>query len=66
MEHEVERDLAAIEREYVRSPRNNYQVQGPLFIHECEVELKRGRRRAARRSESPRSAPLAGAAWRLR
>ncbi len=65
MEREVERDLAAIEREFVRSPRNNYQVQGPVFIHECEVELKRGKRRAARRTESPRRAAMAAAAWRL-
>ena len=60
MERDIERDPALTEREFVRSPRNNYQVNGPVFIYSCEAELKRSRSRArARRKEVPQASPTA-------
>lgn len=58
MERDIERDLRQIERTFVRSPRNNYQVNLPVFIHDCAVELKRGRRRVAKGAPSFSPAPL--------
>jgi dimethylaniline monooxygenase (N-oxide forming) len=42
----IKHDIARTRREFHRTPRNNYQVYGPLFIHECKTELRRGRERA--------------------
>lgn len=58
MERDIARDLAMIERTFVRSPRNNYQVDTTVIIHDFEVELKRGRRRAARRRGGARPVPV--------
>lgn len=48
MERDIERDIAATKHEFHRTPRNNYQVYAPIFIHECESELRRGRKRSPR------------------
>lgn len=46
MERDIQRDFARTSRQFHRTPRSNYQAYAPSFIHECETELRRGRRRA--------------------
>lgn len=55
MERDIEREIAAIKKQFVASPRNNYQMNGYLYLHECKVELSRGRKRALRSTHSTSS-----------
>jgi len=48
MEDDIERDRRRTAEQFGLSPRGNYQMNGPLFLHECERELKRGLKRAKR------------------
>jgi dimethylaniline monooxygenase (N-oxide forming) len=62
MQQDIDRDIRSIDREFVRTLRNNSQVHGPQFIHECAVEIRHGSRRAATaRKEVRRSRAALGA-----
>ena len=62
MERDIDRDMRAIDREFVRTPRNNSQAHGPQFIHGCAVEIRRGARRAAAARKEVRRAQAVAAA----
>lgn len=64
MERDIGRDVARTQRQFHRTPRSNYQVYSPSFIHECDKELRRGRRRAQRVVAAPAGAHSATYAGR--
>ena len=46
MEGDIERDRRRTAEQFGLSARGNYQMNGALFLHECERELRRGLARA--------------------
>lgn len=51
---EIERERARIEREYVKSLRNQYYLHGPTYMREMKLEMRRGQKRM-RKAKAPRS-----------
>ncbi|HEY0837943.1 MAG TPA: alpha/beta fold hydrolase [Azospirillum sp.] len=47
-EADIARDQKVIAREFLGTPRNNYEMHGPTYSHDLDVEKRRGYRRAAK------------------
>lgn len=45
---DIENDLKVIDKEFLATLRNNYEMHGPTYMHELRVEQKRGRKRATK------------------
>jgi hypothetical protein len=46
MIEDIERDAKRVARGFVDSPRNHYQLNAEVYLHDCARELQRGRKRA--------------------